>query len=113
MGNSNAFDYNVYTVWAPGFVSLLLYLLDFVYMDLFVVFGEMLPPMCFTLKMVMETHTHTRGMKLQYITVLLSGHHSSFAVAQSLFTPLKEDKKYIKTSTENVNTTKKKGMLSF
>lgn len=38
MGNSNAFDSNVYTEWA-----LLLYLFDFVYMDLFVaihVFGE-------------------------------------------------------------------------
>lgn len=38
MGNSNAFDSNVYTEWA-----LLLYLFDYVYMDLFVaihVFGE-------------------------------------------------------------------------
>lgn len=60
MGNSNAFDYNVYTVWAPGFVSLLLYLLDFVYMDLFVVFGEMLPPMCFYSEDGDgDTHTHT------------------------------------------------------
>lgn len=29
----NAFDYNVNTEWAPGFVSLLLYLFDFVNMD--------------------------------------------------------------------------------
>lgn len=33
MGNSNVFDFNVYTEWAPGFVSLLLYLFDFDNMD--------------------------------------------------------------------------------
>lgn len=41
MGNSDAFDYNVYTEWAPGFVSLLLYLFGFIDIDLFVVSEEM------------------------------------------------------------------------
>lgn len=45
-GNSNAFDYNVHTEWAPGFVSLLLYLFDFVNMDLFVVSETCCHPMC-------------------------------------------------------------------
>lgn len=62
MGNSNAFDYNVYTEWQPGFVSLLLYLFDFVNMDLFVVSEKCchpcVPSVC-TLKTangVWETH---------------------------------------------------------
>lgn len=63
MGNSNAFDYNVYTEWAPGFVSLLLYLFDFVDMDLFVVSEKCCHPCVqsgFTLKTVNgDTHTHT------------------------------------------------------
>lgn len=84
MGNSNAFDYNVYTEWAPRFVSLLLYLFGFVNMDLFVVSEKCCHPcvqsVC-TLKWVngtWETHIQLISVrKLQYgISVRYSTVHS-------------------------------------
>lgn len=132
MGNSNAFDYDVYTEWAPGFVSLLLYLFDFVNIDFVCCFREMLPSMC-SVSLYSEgrrhTHTHTQPIRLeslnrhnvskqceaavqrqrhlQYSTVR-SGHRSSSLLHNHSLNTSKNKKK---TGTENVNTTKKGNVI--
>lgn len=121
MGNSNAFDYNVYTEWAPGFVSLLLYMFNFVNMNLFVVSEKCCHPcvesVC-TLKAACErweTHavnqTESHNVSKQYgVGVTHSTVQYVLGIAClccctiTLLTPLK----IWKTRTENVNTTKKR-----
>lgn len=126
MGNSNAFDYNVYTEWAPGFVSLLLYLFDFVNMDLFVVSEKCCHPcvesVC-TLKAACgrwETHavnqTESHNVSKQYgVSVTHSTVQYVLGIAClccctiTLLTPLQN----LKNSHRECKHNKEKGMLSF
>lgn len=84
MGNSNAFDSNVYTEWA-----LLLYLFDFVYMDLFVaihVFGErrFLERHC-TVSKQLKRHRYEAAVQRQrHLQCSTFWASLVFAVAQSL-----------------------------